>query len=81
MTATLHDAEHRHGTDLRLTCNQCGTSWPFVMDGPTQCPDCLDHLGELIDPEHPDWCMRHRACSREAGHDGDCELTAGGSDG
>jgi hypothetical protein len=71
------DAEHRHGLDLKLVCNQCGTSWPFTPRvGPDRCPDCLDHLGELIDPAHPDWCMRDRGCCSTAGHDGPCDLTA-----
>jgi hypothetical protein len=71
------NAEHRHGTDLELRCRQCRTSWPYGPDAPTQCPDCLDHLGELIDPEHPDWCMRDRGRSKPAGHKGKCWLVAG----
>jgi len=37
---------YRHGQDLDLVCRQCGTSWRFTEDAPTQCPDCLDRLGE-----------------------------------
>lgn len=29
-----------------------------------------------FDPEHPDYCLRDRGCSLEAGHRGACELTA-----
>jgi len=38
-----------HGQDLDLVCRQCGTSWRFGEDVPTQCPDCLDHLGDRCD--------------------------------
>jgi hypothetical protein len=70
------DAQHRNGQALDLVCRQCGTKWEYRADGPTQCPDCLDHMGELIDPVHPDWCMRDRGCSLPAGHPDGCELTA-----
>lgn len=77
MTAVARsDAEHRHGTDLELRCRQCGTVWAYTVGGPTRCPDCLLHLGELIDPAHPDWCQRDHGCSLPAGHVGDCSLTA-----
>lgn len=69
------DAEHRHGTDLTLRCNQCGTSWEFGVGCAVQCSDCLDHLGELIDPEHPEWCQRDHGCVLRAGHEGRCDLT------
>jgi hypothetical protein len=29
-----------------------------------------------FDPEHPDYCLRDRGCSLEAGHKGKCYLTA-----
>jgi hypothetical protein len=69
-------AEHRHGTALTIRCDQCGTSWPFALDAPVQCPDCFDHMGELIDPQHPDWCQRDHGCALPAGHAGACDLTA-----
>jgi len=39
---------YRHGQDLDLVCRQCGTSWRYAEDAPTQCPDCRDHLGEPV---------------------------------
>jgi rubrerythrin len=54
----------RHGTDLDLTCRQCGTSWRYDPDSPTQCPDCLDHLGE------PAASPRRRADTRRTTNEG-----------